>query len=90
MARGREEILTVDETAKLLKRHPSTIYRRLERGEWAFAWKDRNGWRIEKDKLLEHLRRAPIATKEKAADPMPRASRASFEALLEAEMRRAK
>lgn len=84
-----DEILTVNETAALLKRHPSTIYRRLESGEWRFAWKDGKDWRIERDKLFEHLRSAPIATKEKRPDPMPRASRASFEALLEAETRRA-
>lgn len=84
-----EELLTVNETAELLKRHPSTIYRRLERGEWRFAWKDGKDWRIEKDKLLEHLRNAPIPTREPARDPMPRSSRARFEALLEAEERRA-
>lgn len=85
-----EEILTVEETAKLLKRHPSTIYRRLERGEWTFAWKDGKDWRIEKDKLLEHLRSAPIHTRRKVVDPMPSAPnrRARFRALM-AEGRRA-
>lgn len=84
-----DEILTVNETATLLKRHPSTIYRRLERGEWTFAWKDGQDWRIEKDKLLEHLRSAPVPTRKPATDPMPRSSRASFEALLADEERRA-
>ena len=66
------ELLTVDEAAKLLKRHPSTIYQRLESGEWgAFSWKDGKDWRIEQDGLLEHLRRRPVATRKPAEDPMP-------------------
>lgn len=67
------EILTVEETATLLKRHTSTIYRRLERGEWPFAWKEGKDWRIEKDALLSHLRQRPIHTRRPVEDPMPRA-----------------
>jgi excisionase family DNA binding protein len=78
------ELLTVDETAKLLKRHPSTIYRRLERGEWTFAWKDGKDWRIEKDLLLEHLRHQPISTRRKDVDQMPSLGerRARFRAMM--------
>lgn len=66
------EILTVDETAELLRCHNSTIYRKLERGEWPFAWKLGKDWRIEKDELMEHLRNKPVHTRQKAEDPMPR------------------
>jgi excisionase family DNA binding protein len=83
------QILTVQETASLLKRHASTIYRRLEGGEWPFAWKDGNDWRIEKDALLDHLRHRPIHTRKAAEDPMPQPSRVRFEQMLETEMRRA-
>lgn len=85
------DLLTVDETAALLKRHNSTIYRRLESGEWdAFAWKDGKDWRIEEGPLLNHLRSRPVRTRRPAEDPMPRpsASRARFRAELEAMERR--
>lgn len=64
--------MTVDETATLLKRHPSTIYRRLERGEWPFAFKEGKDWRIERGALLDHLRSRPIHSRRPAEDPMPR------------------
>lgn len=86
------ELLTVNETAELLRRHPSTIYRRLEAGEWPFAWKDGNDWRIEKDALLTHLRSRPIHTRAAAPDPMHRphpAARARFRELIDKEGRRA-
>jgi excisionase family DNA binding protein len=82
------DFLTVEETALLIRRHVSTVYRRLERGEWPFAWKEGNDWRIEKSALLDHLRHAPIHTRKPATDPMPQPSRARFEQLLETEMRR--
>jgi excisionase family DNA binding protein len=80
------EFLTVDEAATLLKRHPSTIYRRLERGEWPFAFKEGKDWRIERGALLEHLKARPIHTRRQVEDPMPRPRsnrRARFQALLE-------
>lgn len=83
------DLLTVNETATLLRRNVSTIYRRLERGEWPFAWKDGNDWRIEKDALLDHLRHRPIHTRRPACDPMPDPTRVRFEQMLETEMRRA-
>lgn len=80
------ELLTVDEAAELLKRHVSTIYRRLERGEWeGFAWKEGKDWRIEKDGMLAHLRARPIHTRRPAEDPMPRVTAGSsdrFRAIL--------
>lgn len=79
------QILTVNETAELLRRHPSTIYRRLENGEWPFAWKDGKDWRIEKDALLDHLRHRPVPTRRPACDPMP--SRVRFEQMLETAMK---
>jgi excisionase family DNA binding protein len=81
-----DELLTVDETAALLKRHPSKIYRHLERGEWPFAFKEGKDWRIERGALLEHLKARPIHTRRPVEDPMPlpRSSRSKrFRELLE-------
>lgn len=84
-ARAPSALLTVQETAELLRRHPSTIYRRLERGEWPFAWKDGNDWRIEREALMQHLRSHSIPTRRAPEDPMPKihaSSRARFRAIL--------
>lgn len=79
------ELLTVVEAAELLKRHPSTVYRRLESGEWeAFSWKDGKDWRIEKTPMLEYLRSRPVRTRRPVEDPMPpiKGGRDRFRAIL--------
>lgn len=76
------ELLTVDEAAELLKRHPSTIYRRLERGEWPFAFKEGKDWRIEKGELMSHLRGRPIHTRRPAHHPMSSTTGARFRAFM--------
>ncbi len=82
------DFLTVDEAAELLRRHVSTVYRRLERGHWPFAWKDGNDWRIEKDALREHLKSASIPTRKAASDPMIQTKRVRFDREMDEALRR--
>lgn len=84
----REEILTVNEAAELVRRHPSTIYRRLEAEDspWhSFAFKEGKDWRIEREGMLAFLKQRPIHTRRPAEDPMPRVNAGSsdrFRAIL--------
>ena len=64
------KLLDVQTCAEFLGRHPSTIYRRLERGDWPFALKEGNKWLIPSDALQDHLQHKPEVHD---ADPEPRA-----------------
>lgn len=69
-------LMTVEETAEFLRCSPSTVYRRLERGEYdAFSYKDGPRWLVRRDGLVDHLSRQT-----NGASPRKAAYRAKLEA----------
>ena len=52
---SREEVMTIDEVAELLRVHPTTLYRMVKKNEVPGAFKMGSNWRFFRPRVLDWI-----------------------------------